>query len=99
MTEIRPPMPGETPLSPMEMALAIRQRIKPVRKPLGFGVDKAVQGHLYRHEGRRVIAFESGSFVKVAPLMMDGDWFGEPYFAMSRKLTPLPMRYHGGQLP
>ena len=96
MTEIRPPMPGETPLSFSECTVAIVKGIKPM--PLAR-VDVAVQGRKYAHGQKRVIALESGRFVRLGVLTEGAPWFTSFFLANAAELSPLPMRYHSGQFP
>ena len=53
----------------------------------------AVQGHLYNYNGHRVIAMRSGARVPVEHVSPITE------FANAVDLVPLPMRYHGGELP
>lgn len=95
-TDIRPPFRDETPLSFSEKTVAIVKGIKPT--PFA-GVDMAVQGRKYSHGSKRVIALKSGRFVRVGVLTEGQPWFTSTFLANARELSPLPMRYHGGQLP
>lgn len=63
-------------------------------------VENAKQGHVYRLDTREVMALENGYVVRVRELLRN-----EPY-PLGRELTvkaswlvPLPMRYHGGEVP
>lgn len=96
VVEIRAPYVGETPLSFSEKTVAIVKGIKPM--PFA-GVDMAVQGRKYSHGSKRVIALKSGRFVRVGVLTEGQPWFTSFFLANARELSPLPMRYHGGQLP
>ena len=57
----------------------------------------AQQGHLYEYQGERVIAMNSGRFVRVRPII--GEWLGDVDVVEAEELTPLPMRYFYDELP
>lgn len=44
-----------------------------------------------------MIALESGAVVRVAEI--ENGWLGRPYSVRAAVLTPLPMRYHGNEVP
>lgn len=96
MTDVRPPRHGETPLSADERRVVIRNGIKPARF---VGASIAIQGRLYAHGAKRVIAMETGRFVRVGVLDEGRPWFTSFFLTQAAELSPLPMRYHGGQLP
>ncbi len=94
--EVRRPDPGETPLSVDESWVAIRGGIGPRPR---IRVDVAIQGQKYAHGQKRVIALESGRFVRLGVLTEGAPWFTSFLLANAAELSPLPMRYHGGQFP
>lgn len=57
----------------------------------------AQQGHLYRCQGRKVIALESGERVRVATIR-DG-WLDLRMHVDADQLEPLPMVYYHGEVP
>lgn len=62
----------------------------------------AYQGNKYRNSltGRDVIALSSGERVSVADIYPLRPWpLGHPYDMEADRLEPLPMRYHGDELP
>lgn len=59
----------------------------------------ARQGHKYSYFGLAVIAMESGVRVKVRQLWPDAHWLGPEMTAHIDWLKPLPMKYHGGEVP
>lgn len=59
----------------------------------------ARQGHKYSYFGLAVIAMESGSRVKVRQLWPDAPWLGAEMTADAEWLKPLPMKYHGCEVP
>lgn len=52
-------------------------------------------------DGRRAIELEGsqGGLLRVAPIVPAWQWLGAAEVAALRLCRPLPMRYHGGQLP
>jgi len=61
----------------------------------------AKQGHKYLFEGVEVIAMESGRIVHVREIVSGDVWrqLGKRKLAPASMLTPLPMKYFGGQVP
>ena len=62
-------------------------------------VEIAYQGHLYQHYGAKVIALETGKSVEVGQIIDGEPWFVSRFTVKSEWLTPLPMVYHGGEVP
>lgn len=63
-------------------------------------MEFAQQGHLYEHQGDRVLAMEAGVFsIAVRPVNEDQHWLCDPRCAQVSELTPLPMKYFKGQVP
>lgn len=62
---------------------------------------KAQQGHIYLHEGERVLALQNGhGLVLVAKLDFDRPWPLQSVCAVdANALQPQPMRYFHGQTP
>lgn len=59
----------------------------------------AQQGHLYDHDGARVLALATGEAVEVGQLQAGQPWFVSRYTAQAAWLKPLPMTYFGGRTP
>ena len=59
----------------------------------------AYQGHLYQHGSAKVIALETGKSVEVGQIVHGEPWFVSWFTAKAECLTPLPMVYHGGEVP
>ena len=61
------------------------------------------QGHLYAYRHQRVIAVQSNPgrgtvrCVRIEPTHPSG--MGPTFWATATELVPLPMKYHGGQIP
>lgn len=61
---------------------------------------KATQGHVYLHDGRKVLALESGINVTVAEVVDDEHWtLRSHYVCNANALRPLPMRYFHVETP
>lgn len=61
--------------------------------------EVAYQGHLYQHCEAKVIALEAGKSVEVGQIVDGEPWFVSRFTAKAEQLTPLPMVYHGGEVP
>lgn len=59
----------------------------------------ARQGHKYDYFGVPVLAMESGERVKVREIQQDATWLGAEMIAHADWLKPMPMKYHGGEVP
>lgn len=58
------------------------------------------QGHRYRLGLMEVLALESGEFVAVREIRpQDPGGLGPKFHVPARALEPLPMKYHGDQIP
>lgn len=66
-----------------------------------WSARKATQGHAYMLGDKKVLAMESGVFVRVAEIHEDDEqWpLGRGFRAWSAQLKPAPMRYFHGQTP
>lgn len=59
------------------------------------------QGHLYQHGTKQVVAVETGS-ERVRVRVLDAghpSGMGRAFITHAIYLSPLPMKYHGGQTP
>lgn len=59
------------------------------------------EGHLYHVKGRKCIALQSGLIVKFLALKETPDAGDVPDFVWAHinEARPLPMKYHGGEVP
>jgi len=59
------------------------------------------QGHLYAIHGRKCIALQSGSSAEFWVLKSSPDIADVPRYlvATEDRAKPLPMKYHGGEVP
>lgn len=62
-------------------------------------MTEAKQGHLYRLDSVDVLALESGPVVKVGILSRGDVWFVAQQRVNAERLKPLPMKYHGNEVP
>ena len=62
-------------------------------------MTEAQQGHKYRYGSVDVIAMESGPIVRVGILSRGEPWFTRQERVSAEKLEPLPMVYHGNEVP
>lgn len=60
---------------------------------------EAKQGHRYRYEDMDVLAMESGKVVTVRKIEPGADWLGRRFTVYAAWLEPLPMVYHGNEVP
>lgn len=61
--------------------------------------NRAQQGHLYLLNGQKVLALESGPFVRVVRINQDHPWLGDIESVYAVDLVPQPMKYFHGQIP
>ena len=61
--------------------------------------EVAYQGHLYQHGEAKVIALETGKSVEVGQIVDGEPWFVSFFTVSAEWLKPLPMVYHGGEVP
>lgn len=59
----------------------------------------AQQGHLYEHDGARVLALATGDLVPVGQMEAGQPWFVSRYVVRAAALKPLPMAYFHGAVP
>ena len=60
----------------------------------------AQQGHRYQFDGKDVLAMQSGVVVQVREIDQTEAYpLGKAITVKASWLKPLPMRYHGGQIP
>lgn len=57
------------------------------------------QGHVYYHQGRRVLIIEPGRIAQALVLDGIGPWPAQRCWVHANDLTPAPMRYFHGQTP
>lgn len=63
---------------------------------------KAAAGHKYQLGHDEVIALDYSDYPRVVKIQVDPSgfiWTSIPFSVDAKDLVPLPMRYHGGQVP